>query len=125
MIPTVQRLENVNPPFIAPPTLALQSPEGFHLLSPAIEGERLFHRLQKHQRYSLESAQFYAAEILCALEYLHDTRSIYSWFKPRNVLLDPFGHIVLCGSGLYKPAVDGDRSSYGMPEYPSPKVILS
>ncbi|KAL7924303.1 protein kinase [Trichoderma austrokoningii] len=124
-IPTVQRLENVNHPFIAPLTLAFQSQKGFHLLSPAIEGEHLFHYLQKQQSFNLESAQFYAAEILCALEYLHDTRGIYSWLKPRNVLLDCFGHIVLRGSGLYQPAVDGDRSSYGMPEYPSPEVLLN
>ncbi|KAK1241349.1 hypothetical protein MKX08_001323 [Trichoderma sp. CBMAI-0020] len=137
-VPTVQRLQNVNHPFIAPLTLTFQSQEdanrvinadssveqGLTLLSPAIDGGNLFHHLQKQQRFNLESAQFYAAEILCALEYLHEVRGIYSWLKPRHVLLDCFGHIVLYGSGLYKEAVDGARS-YGMPEYPSPEVLLN
>ncbi|EHK49814.1 hypothetical protein TRIATDRAFT_314683 [Trichoderma atroviride IMI 206040] len=138
-IPTGQRLQNVNHPFIAPLTLTFQSQEdsnrtinadfpvekGLNLLSPAIDGGNLFDHLQRQQRFNPESAQFYAAEILCALEYLHEVRGIYSWLKPRHVLLDCFGHIVLYGSGVYKPAVDGDRSGYGMPEYPSPEVLLN
>ncbi|PNP46769.1 hypothetical protein TGAMA5MH_01721 [Trichoderma gamsii] len=138
-IPMVQRLQNVNHPFIAPLTLTFQSQENLdrttdadfpveeclNLLSPAIDGGHLFYHLQRQQRFNLESAQFYAAEILCALEYLHETRGIYSWLKPRHVLLDCFGHVVLFGSSLYKPAVDGDRSSYGIPEYPSPEVLLN
>ncbi|GFP57942.1 serine/threonine-protein kinase gad8 [Trichoderma asperellum] len=124
-IPVLRRPQNVNHSFIAPLSLTFQSQEGLNLLSPVINGGHLFHHLQRQQRFNLESAQFYAAEILCALEYLHDARGIYSWLKPRNVLLDSIEHVVLCGPGLFNPGIDGDRSSYGMPEYPSPEVLLN
>ncbi|UKZ79395.1 hypothetical protein TrVFT333_007148 [Trichoderma virens FT-333] len=126
MTPTVRRPKNANHPFVAPLTLVFQSQEGLHLLSPTVGGGYLFHRLQRERFFSLESARFYAAEILCALEYLHDDRGIYSWLKSRNVLLDSLGHVVLCGSSLYNPGPDdGDRSSYDMPEYPAPEILLA
>ncbi|KAL6867813.1 kinase-like domain-containing protein [Trichoderma novae-zelandiae] len=123
-IPAVRRPQSVNHPFIAPLTLVFQSEDGLHLLSPTMCGGHLFRHLQNQRIFNLERARFYAAEILCALEYLHESRGIYSWLKPRNVLLDSLGHVVLCGSGLYNPAVeDGDCGSYGMPEYPAPEIL--
>ncbi|PTB62987.1 kinase-like protein [Trichoderma citrinoviride] len=124
-IPAVRRPQNVNHPFISPLTLVFQSQEGLHLLSPTMCGGHLFPHLQNQRIFNLERARFYAAEILCALEYLHESRGIYSWLKPRSVLLDSLGHVVLCGSGLYNPGFEGDdRSCYGMPEYPAPEILL-
>ncbi|KAL7944576.1 protein kinase [Trichoderma barbatum] len=119
--PTVRRPKNTNHPFVAPLTLVFQSQEGLHLLSPTVRGGYLFHHLQSERRFNLERTRFYAAEIVCALEYLHDTRGIYSWLKPRNVLLDSLGHIVLCGASLFNPG----PGSYDMPEYPAPEILLA
>lgn len=80
--PIVRRPKNANHPFVAPLTLVFQSQEGLHLLSPTVGGGYLFHHLQRERYFNLERARFYAAEILCALEYLHDTRGIYFWLKP-------------------------------------------
>ncbi|KAL7817791.1 kinase-like domain-containing protein [Trichoderma gracile] len=123
-IPAVGRPQITDHPFIAPLTLVFQSQEGLHLLSPTMCGGYLSHHLQDQRIFSLDRARFYAAEIVCALEYLHESRGIYSWLKPRNVLLDSLGHVVLCGSGLYHPGVEGkDHSSYGLPEYPAPEIL--
>ncbi|KAM0259142.1 hypothetical protein ACHAQJ_003514 [Trichoderma viride] len=124
--PTVRRPTNTNHPFVAPLTLVFQSQEGLHLLSPTVGGGYLFGHLQRARCFNLERARFYAAEIICALEYLHDTCGIYSWLKPRNVLLDSLGHVVLCGSSLFDPGPDhDDRSRYDMPEYPAPEILLA
>uniref|UniRef100_A0A2N9GAQ3 non-specific serine/threonine protein kinase n=1 Tax=Fagus sylvatica TaxID=28930 RepID=A0A2N9GAQ3_FAGSY len=48
-----------------------------------------------HKRFSLNSARFYAAEILVALEYLHMLGIIYRDLKPENVLVRSDGHIML------------------------------
>ncbi|KAL7626980.1 Serine/threonine-protein kinase [Parahypoxylon ruwenzoriense] len=119
------RRSEINHPFIAPLTFSFQSQKGLHLFSPFISGGHLFHHLQRERRFDVDRSRFYAAEILCALEYLHETHGIFSWLKPGNVLLDALGHVVLCRLGLFNPDIKNeDRSIYGMAEYPAPELLL-
>ncbi|KAI0847474.1 protein kinase [Daldinia vernicosa] len=112
----------VSHPFVAPLSFAFESSEGLTLLSPYISGGPLFSQLQKDRCFDVDRSRFYAAEITCALEYLHNTRKVFSWLKPRNALLDSFGHVVLCGFGLFNP--DTKSGSHGTPEYPAPEFLL-
>ena len=43
--------------------------------------------MRREQRFSEDRAKFYAAEILLALECLHNNNVIYRDLKPENVLL--------------------------------------
>ncbi|KAJ3200963.1 serine/threonine protein kinase, AGC, partial [Clydaea vesicula] len=49
-------------------------------------------------------AKFYAAEVICALEYLHLQGFIYRDLKPENILLHVTGHIMLTDFDLSKPS---------------------
>ncbi|KAL7957566.1 kinase-like protein [Trichoderma compactum] len=77
------------------------SQERLQLHSPSAMGGHLFNNLLEQQYFDVDRSRFYIAEILCALEYLHDKHHIFAWLKPRSVLLDGMGHIALCGFGLF------------------------
>ncbi|OMH79832.1 Serine/threonine-protein kinase ppk14, partial [Zancudomyces culisetae] len=51
---------------------------------------------------SEEDTKFYAAEVTCALEYLHLNGFVYRDLKPENILLHETGHIMLTDFDLSK-----------------------
>jgi serine/threonine protein kinase len=62
----------------------------------------LFDSLKSHGKFSEERSKFYAAEIVLALECLHNHTIVYRDLKPENVLLDDLGHIRLTDFGKTK-----------------------
>ena len=87
----------------------------------------LFYHIRKQQRFVEEKARIYAAEILLALECLHDSNIIYRDLKPENILLDKDGHIKLTDFGLSKIKKNENDVAYtfcGTPEYLAPEIII-
>ncbi|CCC70630.1 hypothetical protein NCAS_0F01460 [Naumovozyma castellii] len=121
-------LARVNCPFIVPLKFSFQSPEKLYLVLACINGGELFYHLQKEGRFELSRARFYTAELLCALETLHNLDVIYRDLKPENILLDYQGHIALCDFGLCKLNMkDQDKTDTfcGTPEYLAPELLLN
>jgi serine/threonine protein kinase len=67
-----------------------------------LNGGELFYHLRREQRFSEERTKFYAAQILLALDCLHQNNIIYRDLKPENVLLDIEGNLKLIDFGLSK-----------------------
>lgn len=120
-------LAQINNPFIVPLKFSFQSPEKLYFVLAFVNGGELFHHLQREQRFDINRARFYTAELLCALECLHGFKVIYRDLKPENILLDYTGHIALCDFGLCKLDMkDEDRTNTfcGTPEYLAPELLL-
>ncbi|KZP01329.1 Pkinase-domain-containing protein [Calocera viscosa TUFC12733] len=121
-------LAQVNNPFIVPLKFSYQSPEKLYLVLAFVNGGELFHHLQREQRFSEERSRFYAAELLLALEHLHDFNVVYRDLKPENILLDYTGHIALCDFGLCKLNMTDNETTNtfcGTPEYLAPELLLN
>lgn len=120
-------LAQIDNPFIVPLKFSFQSPEKLYLVLAFINGGELFHHLQNEGKFDLNRSRFYTAELLCALECLHEYNVIYRDLKPENILLDYTGHIALCDFGLCKLNMkDQEKTNTfcGTPEYLAPELLL-
>lgn len=121
-------LESVNcHPFVVKLFYAFQDHEKLYLILEYAQGGELFTHLAMERMFQEDAAAFYMAEMVLALEHLHQNVGVlYRDLKPENCLLDREGHLLLTDFGLSKIALsDDDRcnSSLGTIEYMAPEVI--
>ena len=73
--------------------------------------------------------KFYAAEVLVALESLHNRKLIYRDLKPENVMIDKDGHIKLIDFGFAKKLSSSNEyrtfTNCGTIGYTAPEVIMN
>lgn len=116
-------------PYIANLKYSFQNEEFLFLVMDFLQGGDLFFHLRNESRFLEEKAAFYAAEILCALDHLHQNNYIYRDLKPENVLFDSKGHIKLIDFGLAKKLLI-EKGLYtcntliGTPEYVAPEILM-
>lgn len=119
-------LATINHPYIINLKFAFQTEDKLYLVLDFINGGELFYHLQREKRFSEKRAKFYAAEIVLALEYLHELGIIYRDLKPENLLLDGMGHICMTDFGLCKTGLGvGDKTTTfcGSLEYLAPEIL--
>ena len=121
-------LESINRhPFVVKLFYAFQDHEKLYLILEYAQGGELFERMRAERMFPEETAAFYMAELVLALDHLHrNVGVVYRDLKPENCLLDSEGHLLLTDFGLSKVAIDGDhkcRSMAGTVEYMAPEVI--
>lgn len=63
----------------------------------------MFSYLRRARRFNEATSQFYAAEIVLILEFLHEKEGVaYRDLKPENILIDAEGHLKLVDFGFAK-----------------------
>jgi len=118
-------LEKSKCPFLVSLEYAFQTPQKIFFVMKFMRGGEMFHHLRAARRFDENRAKFYAAEILLALEYLHELGVVYRDLKPENILMDDDGHVCLTDFGMAKKLAPEEKtkSFVGTPEYLAPEVI--
>lgn len=119
-------LECVKHPFIVDLKYAFQTNGKLYLVLEFLPGGELFMQLEREGIIMEDSASFYLAEIVLALEHLHAQGIIYRDLKPENVLLDKDGHVKLTDFGLCKEAIMEGAVTHtfcGTIEYMAPEIL--
>ncbi|KAL2209844.1 serine/threonine protein kinase [Sarocladium strictum] len=114
-------------PFIVGLKFSFQTPSELYLVTDYMSGGELFWHLQKEGRFDERRAKFYIAELILAIQHLHQNDIVYRDLKPENILLDANGHIALCDFGLSKANLtknDTTNTFCGTTEYLAPEVLL-
>ena len=120
-------LTNVDHPFIMKMHYSFSTKNYLNLVLDFWPGGELFFHIVKHKRFRESVAKFYIAEIILAIEHLHENDILYRDLKPENVLIDYDGHIKLTDFGLSAMHFTKDSFAdifWGSPEYMPPEMIL-
>jgi len=111
--------------FILSLSFFFQTKERIYFITPFIKGGDLYHKLKKDKFLKEDLVKFYSAQIIIALQYLHDLGIAYRDLKPENILLNEDGYIKLCdfGASVKLHGTEKDLNFAGSPEYASPEMI--
>lgn len=107
-------------PFLAQTKLVYEGYNSVYFLNEYVSGGKFLDILVKHNMFSEALLAFVMAEVLIALEYLHNTLGIAcANLKTNNVHMTAKGHISLTDYGFYRmaqPGLTADDVYYAAPE---------
>ncbi|KAJ6637641.1 G protein-coupled receptor kinase 2 [Pseudolycoriella hygida] len=121
-------LQKINSRFVVNLAYAYETKDALCLVLTIMNGGDLkFHiyNMGGEPGFELARARFYAAEVVCGLEHLHQQGIVYRDCKPENLLLDDHGHVRISDLGLAVEIPDGEmvRGRVGTVGYMAPEVI--
>jgi hypothetical protein len=118
-------------PFVCQLYNTFVDPTHIYFVLEAYTGGELFSIIHTHKAnrngMTERGAQFYAANLLDALIYLHSQSILYRDVKPENVMIDARGYCVLVDFGFARvvPPQEKAFTVCGTPLYLAPEVILN
>lgn len=123
-----QILQKINSRFVVNLAYAYETKDALCLVLTIMNGGDLkFHiyNMGGDPGLDIQRARFYAAEVVCGLDHLHQQGIVYRDCKPENILLDDAGHVRISDLGLAVDIPEGEsvRGRVGTVGYMAPEVI--
>jgi len=118
-------------PFIQKAYRTYADDRNLYLLTEYVPGGELLSRCRARDStppLDDKEAQFYAAQLVMALQYLHSDMIIYRGLVPDNILIDKQGYLKLVDFGFAKKLKDANDCTYtlcGTPDYLAPEIVSS
>ena len=118
-------LKQAQHPFIITLHFAFQTPDHLYMILDYCPGGDLSFHIVRNL-FEEDEAKFFIAELILAIEHLHNLDIIYRDLKPENILIDCEGHVKLADFGLAKEKVSDNKvaqSFCGSPAYLAPEMV--
>eukprot|EP00759_Apiculatamorpha_spiralis_P000874 PhF_6_TR10366/c0_g2_i1/m.16093/K13303/SGK2; serum/glucocorticoid-regulated kinase 2 len=114
-------LQVMRHPYIVRLREALQGDDKVFLVMPYLTGGDLSDHVQASGGLTFQRVQFYAAEVLLAVEHLHANTIMHRDLKPQNVMIHK-GHAILTDMGIAKVGKNSNTFC-GTPYYVAPEIV--
>ncbi|XP_056399133.1 protein kinase C delta type-like [Hyla sarda] len=114
-------------PFLCHIYAAHQSLERAYFITEYLSGGSLEDLIRVCGYLDIDNIRFYAAEMVCGLQFLHGQNIVHRDLKPENIMLDAEGHIRIIDLGLAQDGVTASSRIDGVTGtfyYMAPEVLL-
>lgn len=125
-------LNKTNHPFIVKAYHTYKDERNLYMILEFVPGGELLSIARANAScFANDTAKFYAAQLVMALQYLHADNIIYRGMVPDNLLIDKMGYIKLVDFGFAKqfpPSAGEEQKTYtlcGTAEYLAPEIVNS
>jgi protein kinase X len=112
-------------PFITKLENFSQDEKFLFILLEYIPGGDLYSLLRSEGTLSVNQTQFYIAQIITTIDYLHSRKIIFRDLKPENVLINSNGYLKIADFGCAKKIENKTYTICGTPEYMAPEILLN
>ena len=117
-------LSKLNHPFIVNMHYAFQDKENLYLVMDMLSGGDLRYHVSRYRKFSEEQTRFFIANMIYALQYIHEHNVIHRDIKPENLVLDEKGYVRITDFGIAKENMpDNSSETSGTPGYMAPEVM--
>lgn len=116
-------MKDIDHPFILHLQDSYDDRTRVYLLTEFCPGGNISQRIKKDRRFDLNTTKIFAAELVLAIQYIHESLNmIHRDINPENILLASDCHIRITDFGFSKTYVKG-ITCYGTPNYLAPEIV--